>query len=119
MRFQTTALQMLFLCTAALLLLTQVALGQAAPKNKYKDSLLQVLAHPKDDTTKITTLFAMADVYAPNDSAKALDYADQCLRLSQQVKWPKGTGLYYLAKAKISEELTDLSKGIEYGKKSL
>ncbi len=92
--------------------------AQALPKDQFKDSLLQSLDHPKDDTSKINALFSLATLYASNDSATASAYANQCLQLSQQINWQKGIGNYYLAKAKIAEEVTDFSASIEYSKKA-
>src|SRR2546423_4195172 len=64
------------------------------------DSLSQELSKIKTDTDKIKTLYSLAIAVAPNDSAAAFNYANQCMNLSKQIKWTKGTGLAYYAFAK-------------------
>lgn len=116
MRFRPCLL--LFLSISLLTIFTPTTSAQPSRGSQLKDSLKLALAHAKADTSKIKTLYLLADFYAPNDSATAFSYANQCLSLSQQIKWQKGVGLSYLAKAKIYEELTDFSKVIEIGKKA-
>ena len=82
------------------------------------DSLKQSLLTAKEDTSKIKTLYRLARIFAPNDSAQASAYANQSLQLSQKIKWQTGIGLSYLAKAIIYNDVSDNSSGLENAKKA-
>ncbi len=99
MRLQTSLL--LFLTVCSLTLLPSAAPAQAGGAEKVKDSLRQALAHSKDDTAKIKTLYALGNAYVAGDSATAAGYANECRKLSEQDSWPKGLGLYYLLMTKV------------------
>jgi tetratricopeptide (TPR) repeat protein len=99
MRLETFLL--LFLTACLLTLLPSAAPAQAVGADKVKDSLRHALAHPKDDTSKIKTLYALGTAYVASDSATAADYANECRKLSVQDNWPKGLGLYYLLMTKV------------------
>jgi tetratricopeptide (TPR) repeat protein len=106
-RFNTSLLFFLFICTLAVI--PPAAFAQALKGDQLKDSLLQALAHPKDDTSKIKTLFSLANFFAVNDSATATGYANEGRKLSEQHGWQKGLGLYYLAMARIYKNVSDYS----------
>ncbi|MGI8952474.1 MAG: tetratricopeptide repeat-containing sensor histidine kinase [Chitinophagaceae bacterium] len=95
-------------CILADTLHAQSLLGQA-----LADSLLQELPKTKSDTAKIKILYSLAITLAPIDSAKAFNYANQCMNISKQVKWPKGTGLSYLAVGKIYKEITNFTASLQ------
>ena len=92
---------------AVLLILCADSTGQPSPGDKLKDSLNQALAHAKDDTTRIKTLYALGNIYAADDSATAAKYANDGRKLSDRQKFTKGLGLYYLLMAKIHRNASD------------
>jgi tetratricopeptide (TPR) repeat protein len=92
---------------AVLLIFCADATGQPSQADKLKDSLKQALAHAKDDTTKIKTLYALGTTYAANDSATAANYANDARKLSEKYKWKKGLGLFYLLMAKVHRNASD------------
>ncbi len=106
-RLNTPWLFFLFIFTSALI--PRPSRAQALQGDKLKDSLLLELAHPKDDTSKIRTLFALSNFYAINDSGTATGYANEGRRLSEQHNWKKGVGLYYLSIARIYFNVSDFS----------
>ena len=83
------------------------ASAQSLQGDKLKDSLKQALAQPKDDTAKIKTLFALGNVYAADDSATSAIYANEGRKLSRQLGWQKGIGLYYLLMTKLCSNAAD------------
>ena len=99
----------LFLSISALTVLPPAAYAQSLQGNKLKDSLLQALSYPKDDTSKIKTLFSLANFFAINDSATAARYANEGRKLSEQRSWQKGLGLYYLSMARVYYNMSDNS----------
>jgi tetratricopeptide (TPR) repeat protein len=106
-RFNPSIPFLIFICTLAVT--PRVALAQQLKGEQLKDSLLQAMTHPKDDTSKIKTLFSLANFYAVNDSATAARYADEGRKLSKQLNWQKGLGLYYLSMARIYFNISDYS----------
>lgn len=99
----------LFLLVSSLTVLPPAANAQSLKGDKLKDSLLQVLSHPKDDTSKIKALFSLANFFAVNDSATAAGYANEGRKLSEQRSWQKGLGLYYLSMARVYYNSSDNS----------
>jgi tetratricopeptide (TPR) repeat protein len=108
----------LFLSVCVWFLLPSVAYAQSLKGDKLKDSLLQALSHPKDDTSKIKTLYLLANFFAINDSATAAGYADKGRKLSEQLGWQKGLGLYYLSMAKVYYNMSDNSSCISSARKA-
>src|SRR5665213_1790801 len=98
-----------FLSISALSILPPAAYAQSLQGDKLKDSLLQAVYHPKDDTSKIKTLFSLANFFAINDSAMAAGYANEGRKLSEQHSWQKGLGLYYLTMARVYYNMSDNS----------
>src|SRR5947209_8084096 len=90
---------------------TQVLQGQA-----LRDSLLQALSKTTEDTSKIYLLYKLAKAYSSDDSAIAFKYARECLQLSKQRNWHKGSGFAYLAMAQINNEVTNYTAAIECSK---
>ena len=86
--------------------------AQSAEKKHLYDSLLQALSQSKDDTSKINILYKLAVTFAPSDSAKAFQYANICMRISQQIKWEKGIGLSYLAFGKTYYQITNYTTAL-------
>lgn len=84
-----------------LMMLTPAVSAQPLQGDKLKDSLKQALRAAKDDTSKIKTLFLLGNSYAAGDSATAIRYGNELRQLSEQDKWQKGSGLYYLLMAKV------------------
>jgi tetratricopeptide (TPR) repeat protein len=99
----------LFIIIATLAVVPSAAFAQALEGDKLKDSLQQALAHSKDDTSKIKTLFSLGNFYAINDSATAASYANEVRQLSEQHNWQKGLGLYYLLMARVYYNVSDNS----------
>lgn len=104
-RFKPSLIFFLFLSTFQVI--SRAARAQALKGDQLKDSLLQALAHPKDDTSKIKTLFSLANFYAINDSANAAGYANKGRELSEKNKWQKGLGLFYLSMARVYYNVSD------------
>ena len=61
---------------------------------KY-DSLIKVLPTKKNDTNKINTLNEIVRGYFSTDINKALEYAKEQLKLSQNLEWKKGIEVSY------------------------
>ena len=99
----------LLLSVSALTLMLPAAYSQSLRGDKLKDSLLQAMSHPKDDTSKAKTLFSLANFFAINDSATAAGYANEGRKLSEQHGWQKGLGLYYLSMARVYYNMSDNS----------
>lgn len=99
MRFKPYVFFLLVFTPLAILLSAVPA--QARQGDKLRDSLKQVLAHAKDDTSKIKTFFLLGNSYAANDSSTAVKYANQVKKLSERYHWQKGVGLYYFIMAKM------------------
>ncbi|MFT3703199.1 MAG: histidine kinase [Agriterribacter sp.] len=71
------------------------------------DSLSGELPKTHNDTTEIQILARLAVELSANDSKAALNYAEQCMKLSQKAKWVKGTGLAYQAFARTYYEISE------------
>lgn len=99
----------LSLFISSLTVLPTTTSAQALQGDKLKDSLQQALAHSKDDTSKIKTLFSLANFFSTNDSVTAAGYAKEGRKLSEQYNWQKGLGLYYLSMARIYYNVSDYS----------
>ena len=106
-RFKARLIFFLFL--SVFQVISPVAGAQALKGDQLKDSLLEALAHPKDDTSKIKALFSLANFYAINDSATATGYANKARELSEKNNWQKGLGLYYLSMARVYYNVSDYS----------
>lgn len=103
----------LSLLSASLLALSSVAPAQGLPGDKLKDSLKQALARSKEDSSRVKTLFALGHSYASNDFATAAKYANEGRKLSAQLKWHKGLGLFYLLMAKVCRNASDNSGSLQ------
>ena len=88
--------------------------GHAQLQGQAKaDSLLQELRNEKSDTSKVKLLYHLSLTFASIDSSKALSYATNCMELSRQAKWPNGTGLAYLAFARIYYTITNYTSALQ------
>jgi tetratricopeptide (TPR) repeat protein len=96
----------------------QILFAQTSKGDHYKDSLLQSLSHPKDDTSKIKTVISLANFFATNDSATATGYAIQAMKLAEQHNWQKGRGLYYLSLARIYFNVSDYNLSMVNARKA-
>ncbi len=112
------ALLTFFLFLIIFQVISPAARAQALKGNQLKDSLLQALAHPKDDTSKIKILFSLANFYAINDSATAAGYANKGRELSEKNNWRKGQGLFYLSMARIYYNVSDYNLCMANGRKA-
>ncbi len=98
--------------TIAFCVKTNQLQAQSLQGQARADSLLQALSKSKDDTSKTKTLYLLAITFAPIDSAKAFNYATQCMNISKQLKWTKGTGLSYLAFGKAYYQITNFTSSL-------
>ncbi|MFT3933908.1 MAG: tetratricopeptide repeat protein [Chitinophagaceae bacterium] len=109
---------LLILFLSLQILYSAISSAQSLQGNKLKDSLKQELAHPKNDTAAIKTLYLLGVSYAVNDSAQAVTYANQLKQLAEKQQWQKGIGLYNLLMAKVYRNLGDNNVCLEYGRKA-
>lgn len=98
--------------TIAFCIKTNQLQAQSLQGQARADSLLHELTKSKDDTLKIKTLYQLAVTLAPIDSAKAFNYASQCMNISEHLKWIKGTGLSYLAFGKAYYQITNFTSSL-------
>lgn len=54
------------------------------------DSLLIVLKNTKPDTTRVKVLLALASFYSESNFEKAIEYAEQAMFLSKEIKYQRG-----------------------------
>ena len=92
--------------------------AQPLQGDQLKDSLLKELGRSKDDTSKVKTLISLAHFFAANDSATAAGYANEAGKLSEQLNWKKGQGLYYLVMARIYKNVSDYSLSMSNARKA-
>ena len=82
------------------------------------DSLLSEAKRAKVDTNKIKTLERIWKYYLDNDTDKSMDYANQVITLSNELRYPKGLGLGHLYKGAIYSQLSEFEKSSNEFKKS-
>ena len=61
------------------------------------DSLENQLKTTIEDTTRINTLYALAIQFINSEPEQSLEYAQQALKLAQDIQWKKGIGNSYHA----------------------
>jgi tetratricopeptide (TPR) repeat protein len=115
-RFKLSSIFFLFMCTLAVT--PPVTFAQALQGDQLKDSLLKERGRSKDDTSKVKTLISLAHFFAANDSATAAGYASEGGKLSEQLNWKKGLGLYYLVMARIYKNVSDYSLSMSNARKA-
>jgi two-component system, NarL family, sensor kinase len=81
---------------------------------KLIDSLENKLSQCVQDTSRIPVLQKLFLAYVYNDSAKAMDYAQQCLAISDKAGYTKGTGEAYINIGVVLENYGDISEAMGY-----
>ncbi|RNC89988.1 MAG: hypothetical protein ED555_11150 [Allomuricauda sp.] len=82
------------------------------------DSILSDAKSSRADTNKIRTLERIWKYYLDNDTDKSMDYANQVITLSNELKYPKGLGLGHLYRGAIYSQLSEFEKSSNEFKKS-
>ncbi|NKI32388.1 tetratricopeptide repeat protein [Croceivirga thetidis] len=82
------------------------------------DSLLSDAKSSRADTNKIRTLERIWKYYLDNDTDKSMEYANQVLNLSKELKYAKGLGLGHLYRGAIYSQLSEFEKSSNEFKKS-
>lgn len=75
----------------------QAAAQHVVDDRKLPDSLQQVLKTSKTLKEKLDAIFLLSDFYSTRDTSKALEYAWQGIRLSQQDEYLTAIAHFYLA----------------------
>jgi len=71
------------------------------------------------DTLKVNLLYKISKEYWGNNSEKGMDYANQSLKLSEQINYQKGIANAYNGIGGINDDNGNYPAAIEYHKKSL
>ncbi|MEO8591672.1 MAG: tetratricopeptide repeat protein, partial [Flavobacteriales bacterium] len=114
-----------------LLVLFPALLGAQDADEHRMDSLRAVLSGQPADTNKVRTLLALAEVPVKNTRATPIgnrtvhpEYADQALRLADQLHWSEGQALAWLAVSIGQEQegnkalaVTSLDSALKYSEK--
>jgi len=95
-------------------MVTSLAYTQTLEGKLLIDSLQKDISKSKNGTSKIETLYNLAVTIAPNDSAAALHYANECILLSKKIKWQKGIALSHLAYAKTFYEVSEYAISLKH-----
>jgi len=112
------------------LFLLNLGVGQvAAQKNKTIDSLsAKLLAYERDkqtskivaaDTVKATILFGFVKYYLESDPVKALDYANQLLRLSEKLQYQPGIANANISLGSLYDLRSEYNKALRHYQRSL
>ncbi|HXU26719.1 MAG TPA: tetratricopeptide repeat protein [Bacteroidia bacterium] len=72
-----------------------------------------------DDTNKVKTLIRISEQYNANDFKKTFDFANQALKLSEELKWLKGTALAYFYLGSASYNQGNFTAALNYRLKEL
>lgn len=75
-----------------LLALCTLTYGQNTAK---LDSLFKALKTEKKDSNTVKTLIRISQEYQYNDAKKSLQYAEEVLKISEEIKWNKGIARAY------------------------
>ena len=88
---------------------------------KYDDWKIEHkgLKDPMHDTTAVKILDDLSYAYWSNNPDKAMDYANQCLALSEKTGYKKGIGMAYNSMGSIWEFKGDYLRALEMHKKAL
>ncbi|RYY62501.1 MAG: sensor histidine kinase [Chitinophagaceae bacterium] len=77
------------------------------------DSLLVELNKPLDDSSRVKTLEAISLEYIKTDHAKAMQYADEGIRLARKMNWKKGEIHLLVVRANALNEKGDKDGALE------
>ncbi len=83
------------------------------------DSFLTLLKKQVQDTAKANILYSFSKVYWGNDPEKAMDYANQCLVLSEKIGYKKGVANAYSSMGIINWYQSNYLPALEFNKKAL
>ncbi len=72
-----------------------------------------------NDSITANILYALSKAYWGNNPDKAMDYANQCLTLSEQIGYKKGIGNAYNSMGAVNNTKGNYSIGLEFQKKAL
>jgi len=78
-----------------LLLLLLLAANIGIAQDQEIDSLQKLLESPQEDTARVNTLNAMADLLYRSNPDYAIEYGSQAKNLAEQISYPAGLALAY------------------------
>lgn len=101
-----------------LLILFAGTVTTSAAENKSKiDSLQNLLKTAKQDSNKANILYELSREYDENDVS--VDYAEQCLALSEQIGFKKGMGNAYNVMGVVQKNNSDYAAALDFYNKAL